>query len=91
MYSKGQKKGTIRFTMNPGKKVDKVQVAGDFNGWQPAAMKRQKDGSYLVTLAVPPGRFQYKFMVDNDWIHDPDVAEVAGNIFGTFNSVLVVE
>jgi 1,4-alpha-glucan branching enzyme len=91
MISKGKNKGTIRFVYRPEKRVKKVSLAGNFNGWQPATMRKQKNGSYAATLPIPPGSYQYKFMVDGEWLNDPDNEACVANEHGTINSVLVVE
>jgi chromosome partitioning protein len=67
-----------------------VQIAGVFNGWQPAAMRRNKDGRWEAAVDLIPGQYEYKFVVDGRWIVDPDNArvEVKNNIV---NSVLIVK
>jgi 1,4-alpha-glucan branching enzyme len=57
-----------------------VQLAGDFNSWNttdPAGtMKKNKDGSYSVTLALEKGsEYQFRYLLDgvrweNDWEAD---------------------
>jgi len=91
MYTKGRKKGTIRFKVRAGAGTGKAAVAGDFSNWKPVSMRRQRDGSFAATVLVPPGRHEYKFILDGDWAHDTDVPEVAMNCHGTFNSVAVME
>ena len=91
MYRNGRKRGTTRFGIYPGEAARKVAVAGDFNGWRPAPMRRQKDGSFAIALAVPPGRYEYKFIIDGEWAHDADVPEKVVNCYGTFNSVAIVQ
>lgn len=90
MFRKGIKKGTIRFTLKPGSNVQKVEVAGDFNEWVPMQMKKQK-GEFALILNVPPGTYEYKFIIDGDWQVDPDHSAWALNPFGTLNSVIQVE
>jgi 5'-AMP-activated protein kinase regulatory beta subunit len=91
MFAKGTKKDTVKFTAKVAAQTKSAALAGDFNGWKPVAMKRGKDGAFSVTVAVPKGRHEYKFILDGDWVHDPDVAEVVTNRYGTFNSVLIAE
>jgi len=69
-----------------------VALAGDFNGWATDAtpMKRQADGNWETTVALAPGRYQYKFIVDGQWIPDPLVHEHAWNQHCTLNSVIEV-
>lgn len=89
MVAKGTKKGSIRFSLKPGTAVKSVQVAGDFNDWKPATMKKQKSGAFQVDLAVKAGSYQYKFIVDGQWLSDPDNDNCIPNAYGTMNSVVV--
>jgi hypothetical protein len=41
-------------------------------------------------LAVQPGRHEYLFVVDGQWVPDPKAPETVPNPFGGRNSVLVV-
>jgi hypothetical protein len=48
-----------------------VLLCGSFNAWQPAQgvhMQRAGDASFAATLALPPGTYTYKFVVDGVWI-----------------------
>jgi len=91
MITKGKNKGTVRFVYQPANSVKKVCLAGNFTSWQPQAMTKQKNGSYVTTLDMESGRYEYKFMVDGNWLTDPDNEARVMNKHGTLNSVLVVE
>ena len=91
MVSKGQKKGTTKFTVKPGDAAKSVAVAGEFTDWKPVEMKKQKNGSYTVTLPLSPGNHQYKFILDGQWIADPDNDLWAPSPYGTLNSVVQVQ
>ncbi len=69
-----------------------VSLCGEFNSWSPEAnpMKRKDDGTWEATLTLSPGRYQYKFIVDGQWIPDPLALENVWNQQGTLNSVIVV-
>jgi hypothetical protein len=70
-----------------------VQVAGDFNGWNPARtpLEQISPGAWAVTIALRPGRYEYSFVVDGDqWIADPFAAEENDDGFGSRNAVLDV-
>jgi 1,4-alpha-glucan branching enzyme len=73
--------------------AERVAVSGEFNGWSTDTtfLKKQKDGLWETTLALPPGRHEYKFVVDGQWIPDPKARQQASNGYGTLNSVLEVE
>jgi 1,4-alpha-glucan branching enzyme len=91
MISKGRKKGTIRFAYTPRGEADTVSVAGDFSDWQPVRMRKQKQGQYVAILPVGPGTHEYKFVVDDRWVADPENDTCAVNPFGTVNSVAIVK
>jgi len=70
-----------------------VQVAGDFNGWNPAttSLERISDGAWAVTIPLKAGRYEYMFVVDGkQWIADPFAAEQSDDGFGSHNAVLDV-
>ena len=75
-----------------------VFVAGEFNGWDPkaTAMVRGDDGAWTLELDLPPGRYEFKFVVDGQWCCEPGTddsnpeCECVPNLFGTMNRVLKV-
>jgi hypothetical protein len=70
-----------------------VFLAGSFNQWNPSAtpMTRLGDGKWVTELCLPAGRYEYLFVVDeNYWTPDPKVRDYASNPFGGHNSVLEV-
>jgi 1,4-alpha-glucan branching enzyme len=69
-----------------------VAVGGDFNNWNAEAhpMTKDKSGTWKKTLMLPPGRFEYKFLVDGQWWNDPNNDQTCANRFGTHNNVLVI-
>ncbi|HWX18710.1 MAG TPA: glycogen-binding domain-containing protein [Candidatus Binatia bacterium] len=70
----------------------RVSICGEFNGWSSSAttMKRHADGHWEATVALAPGRYQYKFVVDGEWILDPSAQKSVPNQQGSLNSVLEV-
>lgn len=71
-----------------------VSVVGDFTGWDErrAAMTRDPaSGLWSITLAVPPGRHVYAFLVDDSiWVRDPRAPVAVDADFGRPGSVLLV-
>lgn len=69
-----------------------ASVAGSFNNWDPkrTPLRKEKQGAWKTTLWLPPGRYEYRFVVDGRWISDPNAKESVANGFGTTNSVVVV-
>lgn len=69
-----------------------VALAGDFTSWElnPRPMKKDKDGGWKLCVNLAPGRYEYKFVVDGQWLPDPAATECAPDPYGGVNSVLVV-
>jgi hypothetical protein len=69
-----------------------VFLSGEFNGWSPNAtpMERKPDGHWEASLALQPGRYQYKYIADGQWLPDPEAREYVPNEYGSVNSVIVV-
>jgi 1,4-alpha-glucan branching enzyme len=69
-----------------------VCVAGSFNQWKPETtpLTMKGNGRWVGDLAVKPGKHEYLFVVDGQWIPDPNARESVQNPFGGQNSVLTV-
>ncbi len=76
--------------LKPGAKT--VCVAGTFNEWKPEKMPLTPagNGRWIGDLAIDPGKYEYLFVVDGQWVPDPNAKESVQNPFGGRNSVLVV-
>jgi len=70
-----------------------VCIAGSFNDWSPDAtpMRNTGDGSWAVEIVLPPGHYEYRFVVDGEWVSDPQAAETVPNPFDGVNAVLVAQ
>lgn len=70
--------------------ANEVVLVGDFNKWDPRShpMRKEENGVWNKILIIPPGRYEYKFLVDGNWVEDPDNDQLSHNSFGTRNSVL---
>ena len=56
-----------------GDAPNEVKLAGAFEGWQGTLeMSDAGGGFYRADVALPPGRYAYKFVVDGAWLPDPD-------------------
>ena len=89
--SAGKKRVKLQLKTESGKQV---YVAGTFNNWDGMEKKmaeKGKTGVYSVSLSLPKGRYEYKFVIDGAWCVDPECPEWVPNNFGSLNSVLVVE
>ena len=69
-----------------------VAVAGTFNDWSASAarLRAAPDGVWSIELALTPGVYEYRFVVDGEWISDPAAGESVPNPFGGVNSLVRV-
>jgi len=81
---------SVRLTWRPGiteKRPQNVFISGTFNEWHmnnPAfkCAWNPLENGFSITLTLPPGRYEYKFVVDGHWIHDRDARESAPDPLG---------
>lgn len=72
---------------------EEIQLAGDFNGWRPDAgvqLKTLGRRGWLKFLHVPPGKYEYKFLIRDRWSPDPINPRQVFSPLGTENSVIEV-
>jgi 1,4-alpha-glucan branching enzyme len=70
-----------------------VYLCGDFNEWSPRSLRmfqRGASGEWERRVQLRPGRYEYKFIVDGEWTHDPAARENTSNAHGTLNSIIEV-
>ncbi len=94
-YSKSKPVCKVTFevsadTVNGAKSVSLV---GDFNEWNPTALKKQKDGAFKASVELEKGKeFAFRYLVDNEnWIND-DAADkyIPSGVSFEDNSVVVL-
>jgi 1,4-alpha-glucan branching enzyme len=71
-----------------------VSIAGSFNRWSPGRDRLtgpDKRGIWTIVLPLHPGRYEYRFVVNNtEWFLDPSAPFVDDGLGGK-NSLFVVE
>lgn len=79
---------TLSLNFPAGKEVF---LLGDFNDWHPTKhpMNREGKGLWKKTVMLPPGKYEYRFKVDGEWVNDPN-SRICPNHFGTFNNFIEV-
>ena len=45
-------------------------------------MQKGKDGVWTATVSLPPGKYNYRFIVDNEWRDDPECTLRVANPYG---------
>ena len=93
LSDKSVKGRTVLFSLEaaPG---HSASVAGSFNDWDPAVTPMKYDaetGAYRAAVELGRGEYEYKFVLDGEWLLDEANPEFFPNDFGTLNSVLRVE
>ncbi len=89
-YIKSRDAMKVTFTVDFAKKADLVEVAGDFNEWNPQPMKRLKSGTHKTAFDLEPGNaYQYRYRVDGVWENDWAADEYIPNGLGQDNSVVL--
>jgi 1,4-alpha-glucan branching enzyme len=66
-----------------------VQLVGDFTHWQrsPLSLTKQATGVWKTSVALAPGTYHYRFLVDGQWRDDPECTIKIPNVFGSYNMV----
>jgi chromosome partitioning protein len=75
-------------------RANSVQIAGDFNNWQPSKTPLKKVGNsgvWQTKLKLPVGKYRYRLVVDGQWQQDPYNETTESNPFGGFNSIVEVK
>jgi 1,4-alpha-glucan branching enzyme len=84
--------GTVLFVVQ-APAASTVAVAGTFNRWDSEAHRLAgpgPDGTWTLALPLPPGRYEYLFVIDGtSWLPDPS-APVVDDGLGGRNSVIIV-
>ena len=93
-YRPGQPRGhRVTFTWE-GEIGKNVFVAGSFNNWDATAKQLiDKDGTghYSCLCLLQPGRHEYKFVVEGEWLLDAGNPQVIDTPLGTQNNWLEIE
>ena len=68
-----------------------VAILGDFNAWEPTALSDEAgNGIWSTSMLLPPGRYEYAFVIDGHWWrHDPLSDEIVPS-FGEYKSARYV-
>lgn len=82
-------KPNYTFVLNHFPVARTVIVTGSFNGWlhHGYVMQRRND-RWELDVYLPKGKITYRFIVDGQWMHDPDNPAYEPNRFKSFDSVL---
>ncbi|MCB9294124.1 MAG: hypothetical protein H6559_13540 [Lewinellaceae bacterium] len=92
LYSARQSPGgNARFFLSGFGDAKRVILSGSFNGWDEQAFSMDKvEGGWATRLQLDAGRYEYKFIVDGQWMEDPNNPDKRKNEHDTYNSILYV-
>jgi hypothetical protein len=83
--------GNIVFKLSGFPAATIVAVAGTFNGWNQSQYLFERVGNeWVCRINLPPGKYQYKFIVDGNWLVDPGNPRIVHDRRGFENSELTV-
>jgi hypothetical protein len=69
-----------------------VKLVAGFTGWEKRSLDlcKNEEGVWEITVALSPGRYPYRFLVDGEWHDDPQCPQCEANPYGTTNAVIEV-
>jgi chromosome partitioning protein len=74
--------------------ANQVGIAGDFNNWNPQRMSSddaaESADTFRALVALKPGRYRYRLVVDGRWQSDPHNVHSEPNPFGELDSIVEV-
>jgi predicted esterase len=85
------KEGFLFSYYSPGAK--EIFLAGDFNGWKrrETSLIKGRDNVWRIVLELKPNRsYDYKYIVDGNWVNDPNNKDLNPDVAGGANSVIFV-
>lgn len=92
MTSKSLTRQKVTFSFH-APEAQSVLLAGTFTNWEQSALplKKDKNGLWKKTVSLGSGRYEYRFIVNDQWCDDPDCSVRQPNEHGSENCVCVVE
>ncbi|MDE3173548.1 MAG: hypothetical protein KGN74_10795 [Gemmatimonadota bacterium] len=82
--------GTTRLSIR-APDAGRVEIAGDWNGWQLVPASRAGNGVWYADLPLPPGQYRYAFRIDGHAWRVPEGAVTARDGFGGESAYVTVQ
>ena len=93
-YSQNRRSCRVTFELPADVRAECVYLCGEFNEWSQTAqpMKRQRDGGFLLTISLKPGReYRFRYLLDGErWENDEQADAYVPNPYGSEDSVVKV-
>lgn len=84
-------KGNTTFRLKGYADASIVALAGSFNNWNQSQYIFGREGDdWICRIDLEPGEHAYKFIVDGNWLLDPENANMKDDDYGVKNSVISV-
>ena len=75
----------------PALNAEQAAVVGNFNSWEPTPLSDADGGGiWTANIALPPGRYEYAFVIDGRWWGQDPHADEYVRSFGEYSSVRYV-
>jgi hypothetical protein len=85
-------KGNTTFRLKGHPDASLVALTGTFNNWGQSQLLFAREGDeWVCRVDLDPGVYQYKFIVDGDWLLDPSNPDTAEDEAGNVNNVIEVK
>jgi len=83
---------TVTFKVD-APKAKEVYLAGEFNDWKldDTSRMEQVNGAWSKMLNLNKGKYRYRFVIDGNWVEDPNNPTSQLNPYGTMDSLLEVK
>jgi hypothetical protein len=85
-------KGNTTFRLAGHADASIVVLTGTFNAWNQSQLVFGREGdAWVCRIDLDPGVYQYKFIVDGNWLLDPSNPQTAEDEAGNVNNLLEVK
>lgn len=84
----------VTFTLPESIWAAVIFLVGDFNNWDRSShpMRQNGEGRWTTTLDLEPRRaYQFRYLVDGEWMNDNEADAYAFNQYGTHNFIVVTD
>jgi len=69
--------------------AQRIEVLGDFSGWEPQAM-HQDGGAWVLEIPLAVGTYHFGFLVDGEWFVPEGAPGQVSDDWGQMNATIVV-
>jgi hypothetical protein len=70
--------------------ADRVEIAGDWNGWRPVPLVRGDSGRWVLATPLEPGTYRFNLLVDGErWMVPESVPTIEDGFGGTVGLLVI--